>query len=671
MGTNPASTYFEINAGWNDENETAIRIHETAIDGDIYGAMINQSLVNARIIITAPDKSFVKVLRITSNPTLVASQIIGCSVQHLSTQGTATNDSVCFITISGIPGPGGTSGTAGSSGQDGHNARLIYSSDTNMATNPATNYFELNTAWSNTNQTRMLISGNPLSGDLSGSLQLVQPYELENSIIKITKESDPSVVKVLRVDSVTSTDVGGNLVFDLGVTHLATRGLSTLDDTNYAYIDVLLSGRDGTNGTSGISGTRGTSGTSGQSFSITQRVNGSTPGQSGHILLSISGESSTANSDSVLWADNWNTNGYYNRVYAGNFVTAGIQRWTHYLNTEIYPDYSFTASKAEITGSFRGSENNTTVPSFTGLASSGSLVEIFTSGGNYQKKSWAQKVTVICIGAGGGGGSGARRPTNATAAGGGGGGGGGAIVMSTFDNSILSATTGITVAAVGSAGTYPAVDGNGNPGGVGGDASFGSLLRAPGGRGGSGGATTALAAVNGGAAHGHRSQISTGGGPGGRGSNNLVAGTRDAPPLPYLQNLPFNGSNEIPADVAPTGGGGGTGYGATSDVTSNGGAGGSIQTSTTFTLNNGSTFTLLGPVVNTTTSNGTTASSIRFHNSLVRVGLGGRGASTAGNTQPVQGGTYGGGGGGGRGGTGAAGTGGATGGPGVVIVITE
>ena len=637
--------------------------------------MINQDLINARIIISAPNKLFSKVLKITSTPTLVDSNTIGCDVQHLSTEGTALDGDVCFITISGVPGStgatgtSGTAGTAGSSGRDGHNSRMIYSTDTNMTTSPDTNYFELNSAWSNVDQTRMLINGIPISGDISGSLQLIGLYGLENSIVKITKESDPSVLKVLRVNTVTSTNVGGVLTFDLGVTHLSTRGTpNVLGAADYAYIDILLSGRSSSSGTSGLAGS---SGTSGQSFSITERIDGTTPNADGEILISRSGQSNQAYSTTMLNVQNWNAGGYFISSSVGNSVTAGIQKQINFLNTEINSAYSFTASKAQITGSFRGTENNTTVPSFTGLASSGSYVEIFTSGGNYAKKTWAQKVTVICIGAGGGGGSGARRATNATAAGGGGGGGGGVLAISTFDNSILGATTSVTIGTVGTGGTYPTVDGVGNAGIAGGESSFGSLLRAPGGRGGGGGAITANGRADGGAAHGHRSLISTGAGPGGRGSNNLIVGTLDAPPLPYQQNLPFNASNEIPADVAPTGGGGGAGYGVASDVTSNGGAGGAIQPSNTFQYNNGSTYTLYGPVVNTTTSTGVTAPSISFFNSLVKVGLGGRGASTNGATAPVAGGSYGGGGGGGRGGTGAAGSGGANGGPGVVIVITE
>ncbi len=637
--------------------------------------MINQSLINARIVLRSVDGTSSKILRITSNPTLVDSNTIGCDVQHLSTGGTPNNGDEFYIVISGITGGPGTSGT---SGESGHNARMIYSSDTNPATLPDTHYIEMNSAWSNTNQTRIVLNNNVISGDVSGSLSVVHGQSLTNSIIVISAQNDPSSLKVFKIDSVTPIVNGGVKHFDLTVTHLSTTG-NAVNNGDYVYVDILPSGKDGTSGSSGQSGTRGTSGSSGFTFSVLNRSNGATPTNEGRMLVSRADSGTSAYSADIVQLSNYNAGiSNYNTMTIGNFTVAGTQKLTTFLNTEVYSDYSFTASKAQITGSFRGTENNTSQASFTGLASSGSLIEVFTSSTNYTKKLWAQKITVICIGAGGGGGGGGYKATAAIASNGGGGGGGGSIAVSTFSNDDIGSTVSITVPGVangGGAGNATInTGGNGNDGG---DAKFGTLLVAHGGYGGSGGATNTSTPTAGGAAIGAKALISTGGGPGGNGGHNATIAnwaSKDGSQLPYHRTLPFNGSSEIPSSVAPTGGGGGAGYTA-ANVTAAGGNGGAIATSTSLILNNVTT-TILNYVDSTTTSTGATAPSVKFHYPKVKVGLGGRGGSTTTLTAPAAGASYGGGGGGGYGG-GVTSTGtitpssGANGGPGVVIVITE
>ena len=70
--------------------------------------------------------------------------------------------------------------------------------------------------------------------------------------------------------------------------------------------------------------------------------------------------------------------------------------------------------------------------SFWGLASSSSLIQVYESNGKWRIPSWAQKVTIICIGGGGAGGPGSTSTSTTVLRGGGGGGNGGTLVWSTF-----------------------------------------------------------------------------------------------------------------------------------------------------------------------------------------------------------------------------------------------
>ena len=141
----------------------------------------------------------------------------------------------------------------------------------------------------------------------------------------------------------------------------------------------------------------------------------------------------------------------------------------------------------------------------------------------------------------------------------------------------------------------------------------------------------------------------------------------DAASVPFATNtIPVNGSNAIPAAVAPTGGGGGAGLTSTG-IGTTAGSGGQILESQTF---NGTTIN--GTSLLNNSVNLTSAPSMSFYGTSV--GLGGRGGRTSATAyKPVNGGKYGGGGGGGV----AHPNGlygenlGGFGGPGVVIVISE
>jgi hypothetical protein len=121
-------------------------------------------------------------------------------------------------------------------------------------------------------------------------------------------------------------------------------------------------------------------------------------------------------------------------------------------------------------------------------------VQVFTVVGTFSwnapanpKLIWARGMG--CAGAGGGAAN-----TGAGQSACGGGGGGGEYAESWLDGAFVSSPQTVTIGAAGAPGTAGA-----NPGGAGGDCSFGSILLAKGGGGGNGMAATASAAAAGGA----------------------------------------------------------------------------------------------------------------------------------------------------------------------------
>lgn len=126
-------------------------------------------------------------------------------------------------------------------------------------------------------------------------------------------------------------------------------------------------------------------------------------------------------------------------------------------------------------------------------------VEEFTGSGTYNKPADAVRVDVLCVG-GGGGGGGADFSDN-----GGGGGGAGEVVQSSFAAALVGSSVAVTVGARGTGGGVGAngVDGS--------NTTFGALLLARGGKGGSG--TTSAAGEGGNA-------IAFKGGAGGTGNSN-------------------------------------------------------------------------------------------------------------------------------------------------------
>lgn len=127
---------------------------------------------------------------------------------------------------------------------------------------------------------------------------------------------------------------------------------------------------------------------------------------------------------------------------------------------------------------------------WTGSPGKPAEVQLFTSSGTWTKPSGAVTVNVIALGGGGGGGSG-RRGASGSVCGGGGGGSAGVRADATLIASDLGSTVSVTIGAGGSSGAaVTANDTNGNTGGAGGQTTFGGLVVAPGGSGGSGGTTS-------------------------------------------------------------------------------------------------------------------------------------------------------------------------------------
>ena len=240
---------------------------------------------------------------------------------------------------------------------------------------------------------------------------------------------------------------------------------------------------------------------------------------------------------------------------------------------------------------------------------------------------------------------------------------------------------------------------NGADGGNGGSSQFGDYAHAPGGQGGQGYLTARVKPSQtnlllGGIANAYKIYSSTGGGPGGAGSisseeyipflpfNDFqLFKCAIAPSLPYdddyLRANPmylvpgqtngWNGSLNVPASIAPTGGGGGLGYetAASGSGAQNGEARGGSIIIGTLDINNREWNRIFGdkfyPGYNT------------------KIGLGGSGGIPSGSIQPAQGSIYGGGGGGAYAGAPQYSSDpfetiyndGANGAPGVVVIISE
>jgi len=320
-------------------------------------------------------------------------------------------------------------------------------------------------------------------------------------------------------------------------------------------------------------------------------------------------------------------------------------------------------------------------------------IELFKTSSNWTKPSWAKTVKVILIGGGGAGGS-AYGLSNSNYERGGGGGAGGSLTTIEFDASTLP-TSSISV-FVGGGGFRGQ---NGSDGGNGGTSQFGDYAHAPGGQGGQGVLTgrikpTQTNLLLGGIASPYKVYSSAGGGPGGAGSvlneeyipflpfNNLeLFKCAIAPSLPYddiyLRANPmylvpgqtngWNGSLNVPATIAPTGGGGGLGY-----ETAASGSGGQ----------DGETWG--GSIIIGTLDINNREWNIRFGDKFypayyTQIGLGGMGGVPSGSQGPQSGTSYGGGGGGAY----AGGTqyssdpfettynDGADGAPGIVVIISE
>lgn len=242
----------------------------------------------------------------------------------------------------------------------------------------------------------------------------------------------------------------------------------------------------------------------------------------------------------------------------------------------------------------------------------GDDVQLYTTVGNstWTKPSWASKVTVLAQGAGGGGGSGCKGAAG-TLRRGGHGGGGGAYAEKTFRASALTSTVTVSVPD-GGAGGISGNSGSGNFGQPGGDATFGTYLKAAGGGGGLGGtasgvdlaynstpgltsdgaAPTVSSTTGAGGISGSNSMLggSSGGSGGGIKTGNATSNGGVGGGMPAASNnttaggAANGGSGSTPiTDMAGTGGGGGAsgisgGTGGAGGVGSGGGGGGACST---------------------------------------------------------------------------------------------
>lgn len=304
---------------------------------------------------------------------------------------------------------------------------------------------------------------------------------------------------------------------------------------------------------------------------------------------------------------------------------------------------------------------STVGPLSTGTAGGGgTIVDVFTGSATWTKPTGAVYIDVICIGGGGGGGSG-RKGTGTT--GGGTGGGGGALSRMGFSASLIGSTETVTVGAGGPGGASRTTnDTNGQAGTNGGTSSFGTWLRAGGGRGGNEGIAGANNGVSGGGAINVASPISN--------SVDAIGGQA----APGGAGLSFNAEYGGGAGAASTGASTGAAGGSSIYGGPGGGSGGGISGTTAFAGgaggNTGAYTPGGGGAAGGIGANGSNGASPSRSN--CGTGAGGGGGSRTGNAgSGGTGGTGAGGGGGGAalndvGNSGAGGSGGS----GRVIVIT-
>ena len=265
------------------------------------------------------------------------------------------------------------------------------------------------------------------------------------------------------------------------------------------------------------------------------------------------------------WHIDFDFNTYEN---TGSFTGSFFGNFDGFLNGT--SSYSETASYAEYS-------EYSEISNFTENAST---IEVITSTQFWTKPSWAKTIRVTLVGGGGGGGS-APATEDQFYLIGGGGGGGGTVTIAEYDADTLDESIWVFVGAGGLGGTNLTLASNG------GSSMFGNLLVARGGNAGQNGkiefgpGSLGWGFVQGGTSIGKIDYINTGGGGGGAGTiNGIIPGLIEnaayaslAPTLPIIDSwldLPDRGDPTlnyyttwpipIPASIAPTGGGGGTGY---------------------------------------------------------------------------------------------------------------
>lgn len=242
------------------------------------------------------------------------------------------------------------------------------------------------------------------------------------------------------------------------------------------------------------------------------------------------------------------------------------------------------------------------VSKWTSLGRSQAQIDVFTSSGIWTKRSWARSVTAMAISGAGSGGSG-RRGAASTVRGGGAGGGGSGRSWLQWAASQLNATETVVVGAGVAGGLAQTVDStDGNPGGLGGDSSFGTYMRARAG-------TTAAGGGN-----------ATGATAGGAGAGIQASGGAGGTPSP----TGGVGGSGVSATYACPGAGAGGGVNA-SNTAQNGGPGGNINGLTT-ALTGGN-----GGVVDTTAPQQGTADTTML--SYLSSGSGGGAGSITANAQ--------------------------------------